>query len=150
MPVVCINRPNRKVPRLWRSRDLRRIAKLLDQRGSPVPEIVGSVLVALGLGFLICKAADAIHRSLGIIGLLKQLSAVLATAALGQALLSILRRLIASPIARPPLIGAVLVALYFFVQAIIKGAAALVEDLATIEEISAVLDSWCTYIRVNP
>lgn len=145
-PVVCINRPNRSAPRHFTERDLERIAKTMVRQGHPVVKILATILIALGLGALTCRLARAVHDVLGILGIVKQIAAVLAAAGATQALLAALRRLLS--VRFPPLVTVVSILIVFIlaIQAFAKGAAALVSDLETIEEVSAILDEWCSEI----
>lgn len=142
MPIVCRNRPNRSYIRHFTPRDVRRIARYAAEH-HPVRDIIIGVIVALGLSVLVCKAADAVHRSLGVVGVLKRLAAVLATASLYQVIKTILSRVLRSPLARVPAVAASVIALIFLVDALHKGALSLVSDLETIEDLSATLDDWC-------
>lgn len=146
MPVVCINRPNRSAPRHFTPRDLDRIARTMAKQGSPVVTILVTVIVALGLGFLFCRLARAIHNILGILGIVKQIAAVLAGAALTNALLAVLKRLLVVRIPGIVQVVSLLIVLVLAIQAFSKGAAALVSDLDTIEQASAFLDQICTGI----
>jgi len=147
VPIVCVNRPNRTNPRKFTAKDVARISRYAAADGSAVPEIIAGVLVALGLGYVVCALSRAIDNTLGILGIIKQLAALLAGAALTRALLAILERGLGVPI--PPLRAAIvgLITLVLAIQALSKGAAALVSDLETIEDAASTIHDWCSNIK---
>ncbi|MCI0439350.1 MAG: hypothetical protein L0177_09495 [Chloroflexi bacterium] len=66
MPVVCVIRPNRKVPRKWTARDVARVATYAQADGNPALLIAGLVLGAVGLGASICALAPRLRRLIGL------------------------------------------------------------------------------------
>ena len=62
MPIVCIERPNRTKRRPFTVRDLERIARSVQEDSGLSPWVlIGAVAGALGLGFLLCKAAGLLR-----------------------------------------------------------------------------------------
>ena len=148
MPTVCIQRPNRTKQRRFTERDLARIAQTMERQGHPVIAIVATILVALGLGVLVCKASKAINNVLGILGIIKQIAALFASAALTKALLVWLQRLLRVPVPIPGWVQVITLLITFVlaIQALSKGAATLVSDVETVQDIAATLASWCEAI----
>jgi hypothetical protein len=148
MPVVCINRPNRSKPRQFTERDLERIAKTMVKQGHPVRNIVATILIATGLGALTCALSGAIKRTLGILAILKQIAAVLATAGAVNAVIIWLQRI--ARVARVPVVTqvvALLLVLALAIRALAAGAAGLASDLETIENAADTIDGWCEAVR---
>jgi len=147
VPIVCVNRPNRSEPRHFTPKDVARISRYAAERHT-VRNIFVAVIVGLGLGASVCVLARAVNRTLGVVGLIKQLAALLASAAAAKALLNLLQRLTRLPIARTPLIATVLITLYFVINAIVKGAASLASDLETIEDFAGKINDICEAVEI--
>lgn len=143
MPTVCIQRPNRTKPRHFTPRDLERIARTMEEQGNPAVTIIVTVLVATGTIFLVCKLSKAIDDVLGILGLVKQIAAVLATAGAVNALIIWLSRVKGIPI---PIVTTVIgwvIVFLLAINALAKGAAGLISDIETIEDGAAFLAGLC-------
>lgn len=146
MPIVCIDRPNRTKVRHFTERDLARISETMVRQGHPVRNIIATVLISMGFGVLTCQLARAIHNVLGVLGILKQIAAILAGAALTNALIIVLQKILSTRIPVLTQIVAYLLVMVLAINAFAKGAGALVSDLDTIEDVSGVVDDWCAEI----
>lgn len=121
----------------------------MERQGHPVIAIVVTILIAMGLGFLVCKGSKAINNVLGIMGIVKQIAALLAGAALTKAIIVWLQRLLNVKVPIPGWVQLITLLLTFvlLIQAISKGAASLVSDIETVEDIAGTLAAWCEAIE---
>lgn len=149
MPVVCINRPNRSKPRLFRESDLARIARTMEKQGTPVRNIVVTVLIATGFAALTCKLAGGIRNTLGILRIIRQIALVLAAAGATNAIIIWLSRARRVPIPVVSTIIGWLLVFFLAIRALSKGAAGLASDLESIEDTAGILDDWCDEIRAR-
>lgn len=119
----------------------------MEKQGHPVRNIIATILVAMGFGVLICKLADAVERSLGILAILRQMFAALATVGAVNAIIIWLSRVRAVPIPIVTTIIGWLLVLFLAIRALAKGAAGLASDLETIEDAAATIRDWCDAVR---
>lgn len=121
----------------------------MEKQGHPVIAIIVTILIAMGLAFLVCKASKAINNVLGIMGIIKQIAALLAGAALTKAIIVWLQRLLNVRVPIPGWVQLITLLLTFvlLIQAFTKGAAALVSDIETVEDIAGTLAEWCELIE---
>jgi hypothetical protein len=146
MPTVCRYVPNRSAPRHFTERDLQRIAQTMVKQGHPVRNIIATILIATGFGFLVCRLASAIENSLGIMRILKEIALVVASAGAINAIIIWLSRIKAVPIPVVTNIIGWLLVLFLAIRALAKGAAGLASDLETIEDMSSIVKDWCDAI----
>lgn len=146
MPIICKYIPNR-TKRPFTERDLARIAGYVNRDGVPWVGIIATVLITAGAGVLICKISDAISRTLGVLNIIKQIAAVLATAAALNAVIVWLSRIARVRIPVVTTVIARLLVLMLAIRALALGAGGLVSDLETIDDVSSTLAEWCDAVK---
>ncbi|MGH8711060.1 MAG: hypothetical protein ACREVA_07060 [Burkholderiales bacterium] len=138
MTIVCINRPNRSVARVFTVQDLTRISRRVVGSGVPVTEVLAAVFVGLGLTFFACRAAKAISAVRIISDILVNLLVSLAVIETIERLIALLR---GSRLAKVALIRRVVALLLLLLIAFIKIQEGLrdiqegTEDVATVRSI---------------
>lgn len=149
MPTVCRYVPNRTKPRHFSEKDLERIAKTMVKQGHSVRNIIATVLIATGFGYLVCRLASAIENTLGIMRIIKEIALVLATAGAINSIIIWLSRVKNVPIPVVTNIIGWLLVLFLAIRALAKGAAGLASDLDTIETVASILTDWCDAMRAK-
>lgn len=146
MPLVCIQRPNRKEARRWTPEAVARVAKYAADDGHGVLWILGIVAASLGLGVLVCKLASSIKDTLTVFRFLRELAAALVVA---QALRVLIERIKRGPILRVPLVNRLVIAALLVIVVIEKLLAAIggaAGALGTLEQSVRFVNDLCAYV----
>lgn len=149
MPKKCYYKPNRARERVYTAKDVGRIARYaLKDDTSSLYLIVAYVLVSLGLGYIVCRAAKTVHIALNIAGYFNELISAIAIGAFIDKLIWFATY--GKYIPWPPLraLAFLLGVGLAFIQGIFNEAAKLVEDYADLYELATVLDSLCETVDV--
>jgi hypothetical protein len=130
------------------TQDVARISKSIVKAGRATPiEIVAVTATALGLGFLICKAAKTYRR---ITSLFDFLSSQAITFGLAFALNKLLQYLLQAPFLKLPVINKVAYALIAIIALVLKIFDSVMhfkDDLAFINDTTTLLESGCDFVK---
>lgn len=147
MPIVCTYKPNRTKPRPFTEKDLRRIAKYVNEGGIPWFKILAAAAVGAGVGYLLCKLAQSVKNLSGLLGFVKQLALIATSAVAIRVLIEWLKK---GKVARIPLVNRfalVLVIVLTIVEKIIESLSSVLDDVIFLEEIVDSLESACETVH---
>lgn len=147
MPIVCINRPNRKNPRYFTAKDVKRIAKYAQQDGANPFEILAGVGFSVGLGYVFCVAARTIDNMASLSRLILRIAGITALGRFVDFVLTVLSSGAYKRLAKVKRIGLVLVIVAAIVEPILRGAKTLVEDAEIMVSASELVHDLCTRVR---
>lgn len=147
MPIKCYNKPNRKKPRVFTEKDVRRIAKYAIDDGASAFEIAAGVFVAAGLGYLICVASRAIDNSANIYKAVLRIGGILALGRVIDFLLTLLSSGVFRRLPRTNQIALVLVLAVAALESILKAAKSLLEDAEIIVSAADAIHVLCNRAR---
>lgn len=147
MPVVCINRPNRKNPRYFTAKDVKRIAKYALDDGASAFEIFAGVGFAMGLGYLFCVAARTIDNMASLNRLILRIAGITALGKLVDFILTVLSSGAYKRLKLTPRIGIAFIVMAAIVEPIMRGAKTLVEDAEIMVSASEKVHELCDKIK---
>lgn len=143
MPIVCVKRPNRKVPRHWMASDLCRVAGYVSRYDGP-DEVLRCGLKGAGVYEDACASAKAVA---GLLSILKLIQVILGTLAAQTAIRIVLTILKRSRLVKVPRVGLVvlwLIAILEAIEAAQKDYEALVGQIEKLLEFAERLEKICS------
>lgn len=147
MPIRCVERPNRKHTRGFRTSDLERIARYIHEDSGLSPwKILGSAVAGLGLGAVICKIVAPLRRILSVWGELGRLTKAQLVV---LALIAILERIINSPLRFLPFVRTVIaigIATLLAFNILFNKLIGAISDALEVGEITNRLEEMCGFI----
>lgn len=146
MPIRCVERPNRKGPRVFTLKALERITGYVKDDGVPVWTILFSVIAATGLGVVICRAAVAMKRVVSLWSIFKNVSKAQAIVVV---LILVIQWLAKSPIRLIPVVNAIIIvglAITLIARALLDDIIELAADVLLANEVIDLLIAGCESI----
>jgi hypothetical protein len=144
--IKLCKRPFRKKVRVFTDKDVARIAKYAVGDGANPMALLASVIVALGLGVLVCKAARGYVAVMSVSNALANIGGVLAVSALIQRAITLLSRNI---VLKLPLLNRVtilVISVLAAVDAIINPIGEVIQDLEGLGDVAEFLNNLCELI----
>ena len=152
MPKVCYYKPNRSKPRKFTASDVARIARYAEKDGSGAARILAEVVVVLGFGVLVCKAAKVVAAYTTITGALKTVSVSVATAVFIDRAIQILSKgyLAKLPFVRQALVALTALAAYIAATDAITGddIEVVADAIGSVSDVAEFLNELCDYVDV--
>ncbi len=145
--VRCIYYPARKNRRHFTAKDVARISKYAVRDGASVAEIMAGVAVALGVGFMICKAATSVRSALTLTGFMKKAFAGLAV---GQFISLLIQTLINAQLVVPRQVKIILgicISALWALNKITDVIETMLGDREMMMTITKTLDEWCLKVK---
>jgi hypothetical protein len=139
-------RPFRKRPRVFTEKDVARISRYAVGDGADTLKLLASVIVALGLGVIVCKAARGYVAVMSISNGIAQIGGVLAVSALIQRAITLLSRNIILKIPILNRVTILVVSVLVAIDAIINPIADLLSDLEGLDDVANFLNKLCELI----
>jgi len=147
MTMVCYNRPNRKNPRVFTAKDVKRISKYALDDGANAFEILAGVGFALGLGYLFCVAARTIDNSASIYRLVLRIAGITALGKFVDFVLTVLTSGAFKRIGALPRFGTVLLVIAAIIEPLLRGMGTLISDAEIILSASETVHHLCDRIK---
>jgi len=147
--IHCYRRPNRKHPRIFTSRDVARIAKYAADGGATPIELIAGVVVVLGLGYTLCRAANYMRNLLSFKSLIIEIGGTLAMAALIDGAITVLSRGIWMKLHWTRLAALALIATLIVFKDAVNGIIELFKDSDDINDIVVFVDQLCKLVKLK-
>jgi hypothetical protein len=148
MPKVVYNRPNRKNPRVFKPRDVGRIAFYCFEDGGNKDMIVAYVLVRLGLGRFFCDMVKTLQPLQALYVVVIKIGGALALQKLLNLIISILSDGKWLKVPRWNVAGLLLVVVLTTIEDISKGLMAIIDGMGLGIEVYKQAEIICEYIDV--
>lgn len=147
MTLVCYNKPNRSKPRYYTASDLERIAGYVADNGVPLWKIVASVMIGVGAGYLVCRAARSVRSLSTILSVVKEIALIGGAAKVINILIEWLKRgrVIRIPVVNRVALVAVLVLV--LIHRLLQALENVGESIFFFNKITKNLDSACEFVR---